>query len=118
MGCSAVVQGKQGTEWVHLIYTINHALLFHHRRESWHADIGPGIRNPADLAAEPVLVNNGPEPSRTIRYWHLKEEWRAGPEDEDYLFGFIVDVVVDSVGNTYVLDFQQQETYVFDPAGK
>lgn len=70
------------------------------------------------LSGEPIVVENGPRPSQTIRYWHLKEEWRAGPEDEDFVFGFIVDVVCDEVGNTYLLDFQQQETYVFDPAGK
>ncbi len=69
-------------------------------------------------ATEPVLVENGPHPSSTIRYWHLKEEWRAGPEDDEFLFGFIVDIACDPAGNTYVLDFQQQETYVFDPAGK
>ena len=70
------------------------------------------------FAADPPLVENGPRPSQTIRYWHLKEEWRAGPEDENYLFGFIVDVACDPLGNTYVMDFQQQETYVFDPTGK
>ena len=70
------------------------------------------------FAAGPVRVTNGPRPSSTIRYWHLKEEWRAGPEDEDFLFGFIADVACDPAGNTYVLDYQQQETYVFDPAGK
>ena len=70
------------------------------------------------FSADPVLVKNGSRPSQTIRYWHLEEEWRAGPEDEDYLFGFIVDVAFDPAGNTYVLDFQQQETYVFDPVGK
>jgi hypothetical protein len=70
------------------------------------------------LSAEPVQVDNGPTPSQTIRYWHLKEEWRAGPEGEDFVFGFIVDVTCDAMGNTYLLDFQQQETYVFGPAGK
>jgi len=70
------------------------------------------------LSAEPVLMENGPTPSQTIRYWHLKEEWRAGPDGEDFVFGFIVDVACDALGNTYLLDFQQQETYVFDPAGK
>ena len=70
------------------------------------------------LSAEPVLVENGPRPSQTIRNWHLKEEWRAGPDDQDFVFGFIVDVVCDALGNTYLLDFQQQETYVFAPSGK
>ncbi len=70
------------------------------------------------LASEPALVENGPMPSHTIRYWHLKEEWRAGPDGEDFVFGFIVDVACDAMGNTYLLDFQQQETYVFGPAGK
>jgi len=70
------------------------------------------------LSSEPTIVENGPMPSQTIRYWHLKEEWRAGPDSKDFVFGFIVDVACDSMGNTYLLDFQQQETYVFGPAGK
>ena len=70
------------------------------------------------LSVEPILVENGPRPSQTIRNWHLKEEWRAGPEGEVFVFGFIIDVACDASGNTYLLDFQQQETYVFDPAGK
>ncbi len=70
------------------------------------------------LSAEPVLVGNGPRPSQTIRYWHLKEEWRAGPEGEEFVFGFIIDVDSDEAGNIYLLDYQQQETYVFNPAGK
>ncbi len=70
------------------------------------------------LSGEPIVVKNGARPSQTVRNWHLKEEWRAGSEDQDFVFGFIVDVVCDSLGNTYLLDFQQQETYVFDPAGK
>ncbi len=77
-----------------------------------------GLSMSPALSAESLLVENGPTPSQTIRYWHLKEEWRAGPEGEDFVFGFIVDVASDSLGNTYLLDFQQQETYVFDPAGK
>jgi len=70
------------------------------------------------LSVEPILVENGPRPTQTIRNWHLKEEWRAGPEGEVFVFGFIVDVACDASGNTYLLDFQQQETYVFDPGGK
>lgn len=77
-----------------------------------------GLGISSSLSAEPTLVENGPRPSQTIRYWHLKEEWRAGPDGEDFVFGFIVDVACDTLGNTYLLDFQQQETYVFDPAGK
>jgi hypothetical protein len=77
-----------------------------------------GLSISPSLSAEPVLVENGPRPSQTIRNWHLKEEWRAGPDDQDFVFGFIVDVVCDALGNTYLLDFQQQETYVFDPSGK
>ena len=77
-----------------------------------------GLSMSPALSSEPALVENGPMPSQTIRYWHLKEEWRAGPEGEDFVFGFIVDVACDTLGNTYLLDFQQQETYVFDPTGK
>ena len=72
----------------------------------------------AALAGETVRVANGPRPSQTIRNWHLKQEWRAGPEGENFLFGRIGDVALDGYGNLYLLDFQQQETYVFDPAGK
>jgi len=77
-----------------------------------------GLSASPALSAEPARIENGPKPSQTTRYWHLKEEWRAGPEGEDFMFGFIVDVACDALGNTYFLDFQQQETYVFDPVGK
>jgi len=69
-------------------------------------------------AGEPIRVENGPRPSQSIRNWHLKEEWRANNESDDPPFGLIVDVACDDVGRTYLLDFQQQETYVFGPAGK
>jgi len=77
-----------------------------------------GLSISSALSAGPPLVENGPRPSQTIRYWHLKEEWRAGPEGEEFVFGFILDVDTDEAGNTYLLDYQQQETYVFDPTGK
>ena len=89
-----------------------------HRRARLLVIILIGLSMAPALSAEPVLMENGPTPSQTIRYWHLKEEWRAGPDGEDFVFGFIVDVACDALGNTYLLDFQQQETYVFDPAGK
>jgi hypothetical protein len=72
----------------------------------------------AACQAEPERVNNGPRPLQSIRNWHLKEEWRDSNQESDILFGFIADVTTDKKGNTYLLDFQQQETYVFDPAGK
>lgn len=69
-------------------------------------------------ASEPIRVQNGPRPSQTIRNWHLKELWRVGNEEDDFFFGRIVDVASDAAGRSYVLDYQQQETYVFDRAGK
>ncbi len=74
---------------------------------------------PAVSFADPVpRVDNGLRPTQTIRNWHLQEQWRAGPEGDGFLFGSLVDLAVDEAGNTYLLDYQQQETYVFDPAGK
>lgn len=70
------------------------------------------------MSSEIPHLENGPHPTQTIRNWHLKEEWRAGPEGGEFLFGRIGDVEVDSVGHTYLLDYQQQATYVFDPTGK
>lgn len=69
-------------------------------------------------AAEPVRVDNGPRPSQSIRNWHLKEQWRVGGESDDLIFGHIADVAGDQTGLTYVLDYQQQETFVFGPTGK
>ena len=68
--------------------------------------------------ADPVRVENGPRPSQVVRNWHLKEVWRAGGEDDEFFFGRIADVACDQTGHTYLLDYQQQETYVFSPAGK
>jgi hypothetical protein len=69
-------------------------------------------------AIEPIRVDNGPRPSQTTRNWHVKEEWRAGNKSDDLVFGRIADVACDKAGRTYLLDYQQQETYVFGPKGK
>ena len=68
--------------------------------------------------AEPVRVTNGTRPSQSIRNWHLKEEWRAPNEESDVIFGRLADVAADPQNNIYLLDYQQQETYVFSPEGK
>jgi len=69
-------------------------------------------------AADTVQVANGVRPTQTIRNWHLKEQWRIGKGSEDPLLGFVVDVTVDTAGNTYLLDYQLQETTVVGPSGK
>ncbi len=72
----------------------------------------------AACEAEPVRVTNGSRPSQSTRNWHLKEEWRTDPRKIDVIFGSIADVTTDKKGNIYLLDIQQQDTYVFGPGGK
>ncbi len=48
----------------------------------------------------------------------LKEIWRAGGEDEDIIFGRIVDVKTGPDGNMYVLDNQLCQVVVISPEGE
>jgi hypothetical protein len=58
------------------------------------------------------------EPSHGLQTLNLSELWRAGGEDEDVIFGRIVDIKRGPDGNTYVLDNQLCQVGVFSPEGE
>jgi hypothetical protein len=74
--------------------------------------------------AETLLLNGIPhvrnpaQPLRGTRTLHLEEQWRAGGEENEILFGVIADVVSDSLGRLYLLDRQLCQIFVFSPDGE
>ncbi len=63
-----------------------------------------------------ILDNDGP--SQGVVPLDLVELWRAGGEDEDVIFGRIVDLKRHANGNVYVLDNQLCQVVVFSPDGE
>jgi hypothetical protein len=63
-------------------------------------------------------VENGAEPTGGRETWQLEEVWRVGGEDEDVIFGQIVQAVADSAGNIYLLDAQLCHVQAFSPSGE
>jgi len=61
------------------------------------------------------IMNSEPaQPPHTV---HLEELWRIGGEDDEFIFGMVIDSVTDSDGNLYLLDAQLCQVEVFSPAG-
>ncbi len=79
--------------------------------------------SPAQAWEEQVVdgtlhVMNPAAPSEGVRTIELKEQWRAGGEDdEEVFFGLITQTLADDEGNTYLLDTQLSQVYVFDADG-
>jgi hypothetical protein len=73
-----------------------------------------GSAGPADIPCQ--VDTDGPE--QGIQTLALEELWRVGGEDEDVIFGRIVDVKRGPQGNTYVLDNQLCQVMVFSPEGE
>ncbi len=65
----------------------------------------------------PHLINSD-TPPHGVKTLDLKELWRAGGEDEEVIFGRIVDVKRGPDGSTYVLDNQLCQVAVFSPEGQ
>lgn len=66
-----------------------------------------------------VHVKNGPEPAQGIATLELEEIWRAGGiDDEENVFGVIVQAFVGDEGNIYLLDMQLSEVMIFSPEGE
>ena len=63
-------------------------------------------------------ISNGAVPRDGVQRVSLREVWRVGGEDEDYLFGLVPRVETDGAGNVYVLDSQMCQVSVFDPSGE
>lgn len=79
---------------------------------------------PPASAAEEVITdgvrhvrNSAPSAATTDRI-HLEEVWRAGgPDDDETIFGLVVDVISDEEGRIYLLDAQLSEVAIFSPEG-
>ncbi len=68
--------------------------------------------------AEVPLIDNPLKPP-VYRAMEVEEVWRVGDnENEDFIFGVIVDVLRDKDGNVYLLDNQLQEVFKFSPDGE
>ncbi len=76
----------------------------------------PGLCFAADAQA-PHLIHND-SPAQGVQLMDLQELWRAGGDDEDVIFGRIVDVKRGHGGHTYVLDNQLCQVVVFSPEGE
>jgi len=65
----------------------------------------------------PVIQNPLVPPlSQTLE---VEEVWRVGSDDdEDFIFGVIIDVLKDEKGNFYLLDYQLNEVFKFSPEGE
>ena len=70
----------------------------------------------AAVAGQPSIHSNAPtETSRTVT---LVEQWRAGGEDDEHIFGLLTDARCDTEGNVYLLDHQLSRITVVSPAGE
>ena len=70
----------------------------------------------AARAAVPVVANEAPaHPPVTIE---LEEIWRVGGEEDDHIFGVMIDARSDADGNTYLLDQQLSRINVVSPTGQ
>jgi len=67
--------------------------------------------------ADAHLVENDAIPRDGVFTFQLRELWRAGEDDPDYLLGLITDAQADSHGNVYLVDFQLSDVKVFAPNG-
>jgi hypothetical protein len=65
-----------------------------------------------------LYVQNGRASSGGCETWQLEEVWRIGGDDEDVIFGQIVQAVADPEGNVYLLDAQLCNVQVFSPRGE
>ena len=63
-------------------------------------------------------ITNGASPSEGIETMHLEELWRVGGEDDDVLFGVILQVRTDEEGNIYLLDSQLAQVQVYSSDGR
>ena len=63
-------------------------------------------------------VANPATPPGGVQDLKLEELWRRGGEDDDVIFGVIIQALVDEEGNVYLLDGQLSEVQVFDADGE
>lgn len=77
-----------------------------------------GILVAANLTAAetPVIVNNQPASAPVVM--ELEELWRVGGENDDHIFGVMIDARCDEDGNVYLLDHQLSRVTMVSPDGQ
>ena len=78
----------------------------------------PALLLALPVPAAPLAVENGAQPTGGIVDVELTELWRAGGEDDDVFFGNVLQVLPGTGGETYVLDVQLVQVFVFDADGE
>jgi len=74
---------------------------------------------PTLILASVPHVDNGAEPRDGIFDYTLDVQWRAGGlDDDENLFGVIMQALADEDGNLYLLDNQLSQVTVFSPDGE
>ncbi len=74
---------------------------------------------PTLIMASVPHTDNGGEPRDGIVDYTLDVQWRAGGlDDDENLFGVIMQALADEDGNLYLLDNQLSEIAVFSPTGE
>ncbi|MCP4291598.1 MAG: hypothetical protein GY780_07160 [bacterium] len=79
--------------------------------------LGLGLGGSAAVAAEqaPVIVSTKPDFPRQT--WQLEELWRVGGENDEHIFGLMIDARCDEEGNIYLLDQQLSQVTMVSPEG-
>jgi len=72
---------------------------------------------PLSLFASPAVVTNT-EPADPPRTVELEEIWRVGGEEDDHVFGLMIDARCDDQGNVYLLDQQLSRVTMVSPTGE
>lgn len=70
----------------------------------------------ATAEADPQLVRNT-QPAEPPRAMELEEIWRVGGEDDEHVFGLMIDARCDAEGNVYLLDQQLSRVTMVSPTG-
>ncbi len=73
---------------------------------------------PQVVFADGGEVVNNTEPAGPPRTVELEEIWRVGGENDDHVFGLMIDARCDTEGNVYLLDQQLSRVTVVSPAGE
>lgn len=69
-------------------------------------------------AAAPPHVQNGDTPRDGTQTVTLQQLWQRGQEDDDLIFGAVNAVLAGPDGNTWVMDQQLSQVFVFDADGQ
>jgi len=72
---------------------------------------------PFSASANTSVINNS-KPQKAPVVVELEEIWRVGGENDEHIFGLMIDARCDSEGNVYLLDHQLSQVTVVSPEGE